>query len=219
MLPGLERVSTTEQVARALREAIVEGRIPAGTQLRELRVADSLRTSRGTVREAIRLLVQEGLVDYRVNRGAFVRTPALDDCADVYEAREAIEAWAAQRVVEGDAPLDLSELEEAIRDMQRELPEPPRPTEEMIAADLRFHHELVKLAASPRLVRAHETFAAEARMLLRLQPSYPRGTYVRDHEELLDALRRRDPRAPELVAAHLRLSARLIGEQIAAQGS
>ena len=58
-----------------------------------------------------------------------------------------------------------------------------------------------------------ETFAAETRMLLRLHPPYPWKTYAEDHQRLVDALRARDPRTPDLVAEHLRLSARLIQQE------
>ena len=85
----------------------------------------------------------------------------------------------------------------------------------MIAADVAFHQELVRLMGSPRLDRAFETLAAETRMLLRHHPAYPWRTYVTDHEELLDGLRSRDPALPSLVAGHLRLTADLIGEELA----
>ena len=85
----------------------------------------------------------------------------------------------------------------------------------MIAADLRFHQELVRLAGSPRLDRAYDTLAAETRILLRHHPEYPWRTYVHDHEKLLVALSARDLGLPELVADHLRLSADLIGGQLA----
>ncbi|HZC13369.1 MAG TPA: hypothetical protein VE270_05040, partial [Thermoleophilaceae bacterium] len=62
---------------------------------------------------------------------------------------------------------------------------------------------------------AHDTLAAETRMLLRHHPVYPAADYVGDHERLLDALERRDPETSELVVQHLRLSARLIADQIA----
>jgi DNA-binding GntR family transcriptional regulator len=89
-----------------------------------------------------------------------------------------------------------------------------RLTEELIAADIRFHQELVRLGGSPRLRRAHETLAAETRILLRHHPAYPWFDYVSDHERLFEAIERRDPRAPELVVEHLRLSARLIAEEL-----
>src|SRR5690349_14410176 len=211
-LPRFEGHSATETVRRIIREAIVDGRIPAGDQLRESRLVDMLGTSRGTVREAIRQLVQEGLVEYRMHRGVFVKSPLLHDQVDVYVAREAIEVWAARTLIESDVVLDLSALDEALTVMRSREARQQRPTEETIAADLRFHHELVRLAGSERLTRAHETFAAETRMLLRRHPPYPWRTYASDHQELVDALRRRDPQTPNLVAEHLRLSARLLSD-------
>ena len=88
----------------------------------------------------------------------------------------------------------------------------------MIDADIRFHQELVDLAGSPRLMRAHETLAAETRMLLRHHPDYPMSTYVTDHVRLLEAIERRDPATPDLVADHLRLSKDLIASELAHEG-
>jgi DNA-binding GntR family transcriptional regulator len=82
-LPTVERTSTFEQVHRLLREAIIEGTIPPGEHLREIALAKTLATSRSTVREAIRHLVQEGLVDYVLHRGNFVRALSLHDRLDV----------------------------------------------------------------------------------------------------------------------------------------
>jgi DNA-binding GntR family transcriptional regulator len=218
VLPRFEGLSATETVRRTIREAIVDGHIPAGAQLRESRLVDMLGISRGTVREAIRTLVQEGLVEYRMHHGAFVRSQELADRLDVYVAREAIEVWAARKLIESTEKLDLSALEAALATMRSRAAHSKRPTEETIAADLRFHHELVRLAGSRRLTRAHETFADETRMLLRLFPPYPWRAYARDHQELIDALRRRDPKTPDLVAEHLRLSARLIAEDVENNG-
>jgi DNA-binding GntR family transcriptional regulator len=209
-LPRFEGRSATETVRRMIREAIVDGRIPPGEQLRESRLVEMLGISRGTVREAVRQLVQEGLVEYRMHHGAFVKAQMLEDRLDVYVAREAIEVWAARTLIEQNERPNLGELEEALALMRTKEARQKRPTEETIAADLRFHHELVRLAGSERLTRAHETFAAETRILLRRHPPYPWRTYARDHEQLVEALRRRDPKTPQLVAEHLRLSARLL---------
>jgi DNA-binding FadR family transcriptional regulator len=51
-------------------------------------------------------------------------------------------------------------------------------------------------------------------MLLRHHPAYPWSDYVSDHQRLFDAIEQRDPRAPEYAIEHLRLSARLIGEEL-----
>lgn len=216
-LPAIERSSTIEQTHRLLRDAIVEGSIPQGAHLRELHLASTLGTSRGTVREAIRQLVQEGLAEYELHRGTFVRALSPVDRLDVYVAREAIEVGVARRLLDADGELDLQELEAAFGELTRAAKNRTRPTERVIAADVRFHRELVALARSPRLDRAYETLSAETRMLLRHHPVYPWRRYVSDHEQLLEALRDRDPRLPELVAAHLRLSADLIGSELAVE--
>ncbi len=213
-LPTVERTSTTEQVHQTLREAIIQGRIPEGARLGEVRLARMLGTSRGTVREAIRHLVQEGLVESKLHKGAFVAALSLVDRLDVYVAREAIEVWAATWLVEHGDDVDLRPLEEAMDELRAAAVGVDRPTERVIAADIEFHRALVGLTGSPRLVRAYETLAAEARILLRNQPEYPWQAYIGDHELLYEALRSRDPRAPELVAEHLRLSVDLITGEI-----
>lgn len=214
-LPAVERSSTIEQVHRALRDAIVEGTIPQGAHLREIHLAGLVGASRSTVREAIRHLVQEGLAAYELHRGTFVTSLSVDDRLDVYVAREAIEVGAVMRLLALPEDHDLGLLEAALETLRRAARGRRRPSEAVIAADLAFHQELVRLVGSARLDRAFETLAVETRLLLRHHPVYPWRTYVSDHEELLDGLRRRDPELPRMVAGHLRLSADLIGGELA----
>src|SRR5215218_9461529 len=115
-LSSVERASMTEQVLRELREAIIEGRIPQGEPLREVSLAGTLGTGRSAVREAIRQLVQEGLVDYEPHRGAMVRVMSVEDRLDVYVAREAIETGAVRRILAGPAP-DLTNLRATLDDL------------------------------------------------------------------------------------------------------
>jgi DNA-binding GntR family transcriptional regulator len=218
-LRSIERASTTEQVLTELRDAIVDGRIPQGEQLREVPLSRELGTGRSAVREAIRQLVQEGLVEHQMHRGGVVRIVSLEDRLDVYRAREAIEAGAARQILDREEPVDLSRLRDALEELRSAFARNTDLTDEAIAADIRFHQELVALCGSPRLERAHATLAAETRMLLRHHPVYPATDYVEDHERLIDALERRDPGTPELVVQHLRLSARLIGEEIARESA
>jgi len=216
-LSSVERASMTEQVLRELREAIIEGRIPQGEALREVSLAGTLGTGRSAVREAIRQLVQEGLVDYEPHRGAFVRVMSLADRLDVYVAREAIEVGAAHQIL-GAPPGDLTDLRAALDALRSAAEGVDHVTDPMIDADIRFHQELVRLAGSPRLIRAHDTLAAETRMLLRHHPDYSGSTYVTDHVRLLEAIERRDPATPDLVAGHLRLSKDLIASELAHEG-
>ncbi len=213
-LGSVDRASMTERVLRELRDAIVDGRIAQGEPLREVSLAQTLGTGRSSVREAVRQLVQEGLVEYEAHRGAFVRLLSLADRLDVYVAREAIETGAARRILESEVRVDFSRLRAALKDLQNAARDQDRVTDAVIAADIRFHEELVRLAASPRLSRAHDTLVAETRMLLSHHPPYPWTDYVADHARLLEALAEADPRAPDLVSEHLRLSARLIADEL-----
>jgi DNA-binding GntR family transcriptional regulator len=216
-LTAVERRSTTDHVLAELRAAIVSGRIGPSAPLRETALARTLGTGRSAIREAIRHLVQEGLVEYRINRGAFVRVLSVADADDVYLAREAIEVSAVQRALECEAALDLEPLTKALTRIiaaAEATPSDQPAGTELIAADLDFHREMVRLSASPRLTRAHETLAAEAQMLMQHQPIYSPIEYATDHTILLDAITARDPAAPGLVRDHLRLSARLIAGEI-----
>jgi DNA-binding GntR family transcriptional regulator len=218
-LRSVERASTTEQVLTELRDAIVDGRIPQGEQLREVPLAQQLGTGRSAIREAIRHLVQEGLVEHEMHRGAIVRVVSLADRLDVYRAREAIEAGAVRQLLDREEDMDLSPLRAALDELRRSVPRKGRLTDEAIAADIHFHQELVDLCGNSRLSRTHRTLAAETRMLLHHHPVYPASDYVDDHQRLLEALERRDPETPDLIVQHLRLSARLIGDELAREAS
>jgi len=216
-LTAVERRSTTDHVLAELRAAIVTGRIGPREPLRETALANTLGTGRSAIREAIRHLVQEGLVEYRLNKGAFVRGLSVAEAEDVYLAREAIEVSAIRRALEREEPLDLEPLKAALHRITAAAdatPDDEPAGTELIAADLGFHREMVRLSGSPRLSRAHETLAAEAQMLMHHQPVYSPIEYAADHTVLFDAIAVQDPGAPDLVADHLRLSASLIAGEI-----
>jgi DNA-binding GntR family transcriptional regulator len=217
-LTAVERRSTTDHVLTELRSAIVSGRIGPRQPLRETALAHTLGTGRSAIREAIRHLVQEGLVEYRLNKGSFVRVLSVEDSDDVYLAREAIEVSAVRHALDRGAALDLGPLKAALDRITAAAdaapPDEPAGTE-LIAADLDFHREIVRLSGSARLRRAHETLAAEAQMFLHHQPIYSPTSYEADHTILFDAIARRDAAAPDLVRDHLRLSARLIAGELA----
>jgi DNA-binding GntR family transcriptional regulator len=214
-LRPLGRVSAIDYVLGALRSAIEDGRIPQGERLHEAAIAKSLGSGRGVVREAIRQLIQEGLAEHRLHRGAFVRTMEATDGFDVYAAREAIEVAAAERLLHLDPQPRYHALAVALERIRLEaMSSRAELSEEGIDADIAFHRELVSASESPRLARAYETLATETRMVLRHHPPYPPADQLGDHERLYAAVKRRDPALPELVRAHLRLSAALIEDAI-----
>ena len=211
-LETVERRSTTEQVLRELRAAILAGRIKPQEALPEVALAQALGTGRSAIREALRQLVQEGLVVTEINRGARVRSISTEDVIDVYRARAAIETAAVAALLERDDAVDAAPLQQAQQRIRDACPADcsEAPSQELIGADIDFHRALVAMAGSPRLSRAHEPLAAESQMLLNWHPVYAVSDYVADHQKLLDAVSARDTAAAEVVGAHLQLTVDLL---------
>lgn len=215
-LGTVERRSTTDQVLHELRSAILSGRIRPREQLPEVALAQTFGTGRSAIREALRQLVQEGLVVSELNRGAWVRPLSIEDVIDVYRARTAIEVAAVRAALEHESPCELTRLRAAqarIRAACAAAAGDEAPSHELIAADIDFHRGLVALAGSPRLSRAHEPLAAESQMLLNWHPVYSISDYAADHQQVLDALEDADADAAEVVRAHLTLTVDLITQE------
>jgi DNA-binding GntR family transcriptional regulator len=205
-LPEVDRTTAGQDVIAWLREAIIRGEIPAGSQLREVSIARELGVGRAPVREALRQLMQEGLITHEAHRGSVVIVLTEDDLVDIYAAREAIEPHAVRLITErarGVEPLDLTRLDEALARL-RGARSGPKPTKEVADADLALHEAIVAASASPRLYRMFRTLSAEMRMyLLQAHPPYDPGTYIEDHELLVQAIVEGSPKAPELMRQHL----------------
>jgi DNA-binding GntR family transcriptional regulator len=100
----------------AIRELIVEGTLRPGTRLGQAELADRLGISRGSVREALRRLAGDGLVEFEVNRGFFVGDVGLDVVLERLEARLALEPQIARLAASRREDADLAALRQAIAD-------------------------------------------------------------------------------------------------------
>jgi DNA-binding GntR family transcriptional regulator len=93
---ALQRVSTVDAIAAALRTRIMDGELAAGERLRELELADAYGVARHSLRAALRDLAAEGLVTIEPNRGARVAQLTADDVGPLFELRVALELEAAR---------------------------------------------------------------------------------------------------------------------------
>jgi len=104
MIGRLVRPPTVTAVtADAIRNAILSGDLKQGESLREVELSKSLDVARSTVREALRLLHEEGLVEVLPHRGAFVTTLSARKVREVYTLRELLEPYAVGLAMESDA--------------------------------------------------------------------------------------------------------------------
>lgn len=88
--------SLSREIAGILRDRILHGEYGIGEQLKENRIAGELRVSRTPVREAFKILEDEGLVEYRKNRGCFAQGITRQDLEDIYAVRKALEGLAVE---------------------------------------------------------------------------------------------------------------------------
>jgi DNA-binding GntR family transcriptional regulator len=107
---GAPHRTATSFAMETLREAIVTGVLPEGTELQQTDLAASLQLSRTPVREALRLLEAEGWIEFSPHRGAVVATLSTDDIVQVFEIRFALEALALRKSIPA---LDTASLDRA----------------------------------------------------------------------------------------------------------
>jgi DNA-binding GntR family transcriptional regulator len=186
----LRRESSAEQLARALRERILQGAIAPGTPLREAEIVTSAGVSRSTAREALRLLGFEGLVEHSLHRGATVRQLSAADIVDIYRVRRHIETAAADagRSLE---PHQRRELTGALAALERAAA--AREWASLVEADLAFHRALVALLGSERLDRLQRTLEIELRLAFSITAFVERefddpDPIVADHRQILEHL-------------------------------
>lgn len=197
MIPDLRfepvhQQSTAALIARQLREAIMHGRLPPGSQLSEAALSSQFGVSRGPLREAMQRLVQEGLLHSERNRGLFVKVLGQADVQDIYLARSAIETAAVRLILDGDPGAAVQDLRSACAEMSEAASRDDMA--KVSDGDLRFHEVLVSQSGSARLVRMHRTLIVETRMCLTaLQDTYrlPEEV-VHEHEAIVDAVEAHD---------------------------
>ncbi|NRQ32535.1 GntR family transcriptional regulator [Nonomuraea sp. NN258] len=195
----LRPVSAVGALADALRSRVLSGEIAPGKALPEQEIAAAYGVARPTVREALAVLVHEGLLRRERNRSAHVPEVTISDLDDLMYVRRPLEhlmaeALAGRRVPEAQAALDR---------MDR-LPS-DAPWSAVVAEHMALHQALIEAVGSPRLERLYAALAAEIRLgLVRLREVYKdREVLVREHRELLDAIAAGPERARAAVADHL----------------
>jgi DNA-binding GntR family transcriptional regulator len=203
----IRRESATEQAAAVLREAILSGRIPPGTPLREAALAAELGVSRNTIREAARLLGADGLVRYQMNRGILVTEITAADVTDIYTARAAIETAGADALTAHRDPAVYHKLADLVDQIEDAFTRGD--VAGVLDGDRLFHTTLISTAGSPRLSRFHAQLQQEQRLALALAERSSRqlGRTADDHRVLLQALHGTPAQARAQLAAHLQAGA------------
>ena len=199
----INRASTAEHAADAVREIIISGQLPQGQPLREMSLSMSLGVSRNTVREAIRLLAREGLVTHSPHKGAVVTRLTRRDVADIFRVRRTVEL-AAARALPGVSDEQLEPIVADVKALEAAAARPGWAA--VIDADLRFHEHLVALLGSRRLSRFYDAIQAELRLCMSIvdRRDEERQPLLAEHQELLALILARDvARCTKVMLSHL----------------
>lgn len=116
-------LSRRRQVEDKLRRAIVQGQFAPGEHLSDRTLCEKFKVSRTVVREAVRQLEAEGLVESFPNRGSFVRVITADEAEQIYDLRGLLEAWAIRKFVRAANGEQLAELTGKLEDMHAAMAE------------------------------------------------------------------------------------------------
>ena len=200
--------SASEAVIEALRRQIASGALRPGEALRQDELATRFGISRIPVREALRALQAEGLVEYSTNRGAVVASASLDDVLELLEVRIALECHALRMAVPKFADADAEHARRILQDYDR-APDPAQWAE----MNWRFHAALYAPCDCERLLDGIEAnyghFSRHIRQLVSTATGKERPQ--REHHELLKLCEAgKADAAAALLSKHIRHTQRML---------
>lgn len=184
--------SLAQQIATQLRRDILQGKLSPGDSLKERDNAAEMGVSRTPLREAIRILATEGLVELRPARSPIVSVPTVKQISDDVEVLIAVEKLSGELACERASEEDIIGIEAIVDDMAARF-DTADPLD-MFETDMSFHSALAKASHNVPLAEIHEKFLSRlwrARYLAAMQRRN-RERVIDHHTHIAQALRDRD---------------------------
>ncbi len=195
-----------DEVLTTLRQALIGGGFSAGERIREVELAARLGVSRGTLREALRHLEQEGLIVTNPHRGTTVVNPTGDEIREIFGLRIALESYAVEQAAQLATAEDLNALQATADDFNALSSTSRGPLAPRVNMDLHFHQLICEAGGNARLLRTWTELCGPVRLLLSaLEAPFMESEHVIDqHQLIIDALREHNGAvAREILNTHL----------------
>jgi DNA-binding GntR family transcriptional regulator len=202
-----EDQSLHDETLTRLRDHIVEGHIPDGGRVPERQLCEMLGISRTPLREALKVLASEGLVELLPNRGARVRQLSEHDLGELFEVMGGLEGLAGRLACENITDAEIAEIERLHYEMYGFYLH--RDMHGYFRVNQLIHQKIVEAARNAVLLGTYSSFAGRIRRV-RYSANFARkrerwGEAMREHEAILDALRRRaGSELSDILFEHLR---------------
>jgi DNA-binding GntR family transcriptional regulator len=188
-----QKLTVPEQVANALRELIMNGDLKPGDAVVESVLARQLSVGQPTVREALKSLEVEGLIERQLNRGCSVMKLTRDDLKKIYALRQAWEPMAVEQAMENWTAAKEKQLQQAHAALIAASKESRRAYYD---ADLAFHRTIWEQAENRYLVKALNQIVLPIFAFLVIQfqkqPVFETENNAKEHEAILDRMLARD---------------------------
>ncbi|MEO8544139.1 MAG: GntR family transcriptional regulator [Betaproteobacteria bacterium] len=187
----IARIPLHEEVTNRIRDLIVESTLVPGERIQEMELAEQLGVSRTPIREALKVLTSEGLVELLPLRGAIVKIFSDKDARDMLDVIALLEAFAGERACSAeqsriDAILAMHARMQQLYQQRERL--------EYFVLNQQIHAALIALADNETLSMTHAILSKRMRSLRYSGNSAPDNwaAAMAEHEEMIAALRRRD---------------------------
>jgi DNA-binding GntR family transcriptional regulator len=202
-----EDQSLHDEILTRLRDHIVEGNIPDGGRIPERQLCEMLGISRTPLREALKVLAAEGLIELLPNRGARVRQLSERDFGELFDIMGGLEALAGRLACENIGDTEIAEIEQLHYEMYGFYLH--RDMHGYFRVNQLIHQKIVEASRNAALQATYANFAGRIRRI-RYSANFARkrerwGEAMREHEAILEALRRRaGSELADILFAHLR---------------
>lgn len=147
----MKRITLKEQVYDFLKQEIISGKIKPGERLIEEKISKDLNVSRSPIREAVRMLEKDGLLNVHVSRGVTVITPDIEDYIHLYEVRASVESLAAYYSAIRRTETELQKMKETIIKMEEAID--AGSITKLLKSNQSFHEHVLHSSHNPILVK------------------------------------------------------------------
>lgn len=189
----MQSSSLSQLVQQEIERAILMGEYPPGSKLTEAALAERLGVSRGPVREAFRMLDEAGLVRSEKNRGVYVRDIPVEEAAEIFDLRAAMEEVVGRQLAAHLTPAQHRELLDCVAAMERTVQAQDAPAYHRL--NLQFHDRLVEMAGNRKLAAIYRKLIKELSLFRRLsltdEGSLPAS--AGEHQRIVEAIASGDP--------------------------
>lgn len=205
-------------VFNTLREAILKGELKPGERLMELQLASKLGVSRTPIREAIRMLEQEGLAVTIPRKGAQVAKMTEKDMEDVLQIREVLDELAVSLACDNMSNIEIRDLEEQMYQFENSIK--LGDIKSLAQSDVNFHDVIYRATGNTKLItllnNIREQIYRYRVEYLKDEKAYP--TLIKEHRAIVEALKKNNKlKATEAMKIHVENQAEVVKKMIREQ--